>query len=245
MAISKPETYNGVTVPYEASLDTLEKEIHTPNTKAWAAFMALAHKKEPEALDILITSTRSDNFLIRHSAVKAIGYNKHGQKASEIVCALLDDEYKFVVLSAIEAAQNLKLDCAHEKIINFVKKPDEETKVTALEALSTLWQKSDFQIVFERYLYDSSDEVKKQAAHTLANNVDRDNRQPIFLTWKTDPIPRHRIWACRIFEDFGKKSDITSLNDLLEDKDGHVRKAAARAKQRLFSDLKTRWKEEY
>jgi len=229
----KPPILNGVPIPYDASVDELRKMVNLPRPDAWVAIRSLAEKSEPEALEILISLTRSKDWRFRRSAVEAIGISSLGHKSQEIVCNLLSDPSSYVVRAAIEAAATQKFSCAHNEILKLIKATEENTRIVALRALMDLWQPSDFDLIFDRYSHDLSDRVKKQAAWTIHENLDSQNWRKVFLAWINDPIPRHRIWACEIAEKFGNRSDLTALQALINDPNGHVRRAARIVSERL------------
>jgi HEAT repeat protein len=110
---------------------------------------------------------------------------------------------------------------------------EESTRLAALRALENLWHSSDFEAVFDRYLHDSSDSVRKQAACTLCRNVGESHWEEIFLAWSKDPVPRHRIWACQFAGEFGTSTIFPALIALQADPDGHVREAAQRAVEQI------------
>jgi hypothetical protein len=229
----KPPTINGVPVPYDTSVAELRKMVNIPGPDAWAAIRSLAEKSEPEALGILGSLTRSKDWRFRRSAVEAIGISPLGHKSQEIVCNLLSDPSSYVMRAAIEAAANQKISCAHNEILKLMKAAEENTRIVALHALMDLWQPSDFDLVFDRYSHDPSDRVKKQAAWTIHENLDSQNWRRIFLAWINDPVPRHRIWACELAEKFGIRSDLTVLQPLINDPNGHVRRAVAKVSRKF------------
>jgi hypothetical protein len=225
----KPQILNGVPIPYDATVAELQSAIEEAGPKAWAGIYALAQKPEAAALAVLIQLTRSSDPHLRRSAVEAIGIYPLGQTASEVVCHLLQDRDGFVIRAAAMAAANLKLKLGHEQIINLVNASEDSTRVAALSALEALWEQSDFEAVFDRYLRDPSDSVRKQAAYTLRKNVGAKHREQLFSAWSKDRLPRHRVRACEIAATFGNRTLISCLELLKSDLNGHVRLAAERA----------------
>jgi HEAT repeat protein len=155
--------------------------------------------------------------------------HRTGRDASEVVVSMLDDSNGFVVRAAARAAVALGLAAAHDRIYELVWAKEEATRLSALEALQSLWEPSDFEAVFARYLSDPSDRVRKRAAWTLEKNIGSDHWERVFNAWSGDRIPRHRAWACSIAERFGTKAILAKLVGLCSDPDGHVRRAAERA----------------
>jgi HEAT repeat protein len=235
MEYSEPQTWNGIPIPREASIEELRNIIGTPGPQAWAAVRALVDKAEPDALTALVELTQSNDLHLRRAGVEAIGIHALGQSASDVVCRLLHDQQSFVVRSAIEAAARLNLRAAHEQVLNLTEASDDSTRLQALRGLASLWEGSDFEPVFDRYLHDPSDGVRRQAAWTLRQNADADCCLRLFAAWSIDPLGRHRAWACQLAEWFGSKALLPELDRLRRDADGHVRKAAIRAADRLIT----------
>jgi hypothetical protein len=233
MTSFKPTTWNGVPIPYDTPVADLRSTVEEPGPKAWAAIRALADKPEAEAMEILVQLARSSDPHFRRSAVEAIGIHPSGQTASDVVSQLLHDRDNVVVRAATEAAANLKLNLAHERVLSLVKAAEESTRLTALRALDNLWLSSDFEAVFDRYLHDSSEKVRKQAAWTLQKNVGPDHWERLFSAWSTDPVSRHRVWACQLAERFASGTIFPALKTLRADHDGHVRRAARQAAARV------------
>jgi HEAT repeat protein len=226
LADYKPATLNGIPIPYGKSTQDLHSMIGSPGPQSWIAIRALAEKCEPEALSILINLTHSPDWRFRRSAIEAIGINPCGEKYSENIIAALSDSVGFIVRSAIEAALNLNLRQSHDKILNLIKNDEENTRITALGAIGELWQTTDFEPVFDRYLHDPSKRVHKQAGLIIYNNLDKEHWKKIFTAMLSDYIPQHRVWACELIDKFGSKIDISVLQPLLQDQNGHVRKKA-------------------
>ncbi|HYV36683.1 MAG TPA: HEAT repeat domain-containing protein [Gemmataceae bacterium] len=233
MADFKPQIWNGEPIPYDASVADVRSTVEEPGPKAWAAIRALADKPDPEALTTLVQLTHSSDPHLRRSAVEALGIHYSGQSASEVVCHLLHDRVSFVARAAVDTAAKLQLTAAHGQVVCLVKAAEDSTKLAALRALESLWKSSDFELVFDLYLHDPSKEVRKQAAWTLQKNVGADHWEHLFSAWSTDPLPRHRVWACQVAEMFGSATIIPALHVLCADQDGHVRGAASQAVARL------------
>src|SRR5713226_5640336 len=135
----RPQIWNGVAIPYDAPVADLRAMIEEPGPKAWAAIRALADNPEPQALATLVQLTRSGDRHLRRSAVEAIGIHPSGRTASKVVCQLLHDRDRFIVRAAVDAAANLRLNTAHERVLSLVKASEESTRLAALRALDSLW----------------------------------------------------------------------------------------------------------
>jgi HEAT repeat protein len=228
MADFRPKIWNGEPIPYHETVEVLRSLIGTYG-KAGPAIRALAEHPDPDALATLIELAHSRDPYLRASALEAIGCHRTGRDVAKVLVSSLDYSNGFVVRAAARAAAALGLTAAHDRILELVGAEEEATRLSALAALQSLWQPSDFEAVFARYLSDPSDRVRKQAAWTLEKNVGSDHWERVFDAWSADRIPRHRAWACSIAEKFGTKAILAKLVGLCSDPDGHVRRAAERA----------------
>jgi HEAT repeat protein len=233
MAEIRPSTLNGVPIPYDAPIADLRVTIGEYGSKAGAAIRALAEKPEEEALTALIEFSKSSDPYLRRASIEAIGIHRSGRTALEVICQALRDPNVIVVRAAIEAAAGLRLQPAHQRVLELATVSEESTRVVALRALEVLWQSSDFESVFAIYLHDPSDTVRKQAAWTIRENICAEHWERAFRAWANDALPRHRMWACEIGGRFGSKSVLLVLKELLTDADGHVRDAAQLALQKI------------
>jgi HEAT repeat protein len=229
----KPINWNGVPIPHDTPVTDLRAMVEHPGPEAWAAFRALAARPETEALAILVETVRSSDPHLRRSAVEAIGIHPNGRTACDVVCQLLHDRDNFVVRAAVDAAAKLRLDTAHEQILELVKSSEANTQLAALRALESLGQPSDFAAVFDLYLNDPSETVQKQAAWALQTIVSAEYWAQLFSVWSKDPMPRHPVWACQLAERFGDNAVLPALEALQVDHDGHVCCAAGQAADRI------------
>jgi len=220
---------NGVPIPNDLSVAELQAIIKQPGRKTWAAVRALGQKPEPEALTCLVGLTSHLDPYVRRAAVEAIGFHQSGQSASNVICRMLHDRRGFIVRAAIQAAAKLRLDDAHDAILELVEDLDKSTRLSALMALEGLWLPSDFEPVMQTFLQDPSPEVRKQAAWTLRKNAGPECWNRLFSAWSKDSIPRHRVWACELAAQFGTRDLLPAIRDLMADRNGHVRSAATQA----------------
>jgi HEAT repeat protein len=223
------EILNGEPIPYDEPIGVLRSRVRASGSKAGAAIYALARNPKPEAFAILVDLTRSPDPYLRRAALEGIGAHQSGRDAADIVLRMLNDSHGFVVRTACDVAAVLGLAGAHDRILELVSGNNEATQLSALRALESLWVPADFETVFARYSSDRSDDVRKQAAWTLNKNVGSQHWMRVFASWATDPLPRHRAWACSLAERFGDRAVLAKLNALRSDLDGHVRSAAERA----------------
>jgi HEAT repeat protein len=230
---NRPAVWNGVKVPYSASIDELVRLIDGPAPACWAAFVALAHVPGNSALAVLRESTASSNPHVRRIAVEAIGVHHQGHRLGKVIRSLLSDPHPFVVRSACEAAFRQRSVEAHDSIVRLLDADEDSTRVAALRALRGLWQQADFEKVLRVFTSYASGEVRNEAAWTLRSVASATNWDQLFALWRVDPLPRHREWASELALHYGSREVVPELRHLAEDADGHVRKSAARAVQEL------------
>jgi len=229
MARAKPPTWNGVPIPYGASLESLRAALRSPGPTAWAAFRALVETPGRKVLDLLSECARHPDPHFRRAAVEAIGLHDDGRSLPNIILRALQDSKGLVVRAACRSAARLELTEAHDAVLRLVKANEEATRFDALRALAALWDPADFSIILDRFSRDPSDRVRKQAAWVLQEHVGPKEWKTLFTVWSQDPLPRHRVWSCRLAERFGDSAILADLARLEQDADGHVRSAARRA----------------
>jgi HEAT repeat protein len=232
----RPLKVNGIVVPYNARLSELREMAFRPWPDSWVAIEALAAKRGPKSLAILIQLTRSEDSHIRRLAIEAIGRHECGVQAGDVILALLSDPVGYVARTACEAAGELRLQAAHDKVLALINSADASTQQTALGILEVLWQPADFPAVFERYERDRSEEVRKRAAWTLRARADSENWLRLFNAWSKDSRADHRTWAGELMGEFGNPGHRDLLAPLVHDGDAHVRKAAERAMRILAGE---------
>lgn len=229
----KSERLNGANIPYDSDVDLLRSQLVPPGPQAWASCWALGHHPSHEAFEVLVELTSSTNWSYRRAAAEAISFHKLGRTASELLRTLLDDISPYVIRTACESISKLELHELHDSLLPLLTSHYPYTRQTALSALATLWTPSDFEHVFSIYNNDPSSEVKKQAAQAMRSNANEENWEKLFHVWKQSSLPRHRVWACELATQFAKPGFESELRQLSEDRDGHVRKAARHAIEKL------------
>ena len=229
----EPELLNGVRVPNDADVNLLCSQLAPPGPQAWAACLALGHHPSPEAFEVLMDLTTTPDWSYRRAAVEAIATHSLGKSALERLRALLDDPSPYVVRTVCEAAIILELHEIHASLLPLLSSQSSSTRQTTVRALARLWKPSDFAQVFSIFRRDPSSEVRREAGWTLRANADRERWEVLFDTWKQDPLARHRVWACELAAEFADSGFENELEQMVEDRDGHVRKAAQHAIETL------------
>jgi HEAT repeat protein len=223
---NRPTLWNGIEVPYGASVEELAKRTDDAAPSRWAAFVALAHTPGDSALEVLKDRAGSADAHVRRIAVEAIGVHPDGHQLRAVILSLLSDRDGFVVRSACDAAARHGLTDAHDPIVRLLSAADGLTRGSALRAVRELWQEADFPEVLRVFTSDTSDEVRKEAGWTLYSLASSDNWRTLFALWRTSSVPRHRTWACELAAMYGGPEMLADLRSLSGDADGHVRNRA-------------------
>jgi len=209
-----------------SEVDVLRSGLVRPGPKAWASCAALGLHPSNEAFELLVDLAHSPSWNYRHAATRAIATHRLGRSAGSLLIALLEDESPYVVRAACDAISQLRLQEAHDAVLSLLHSSDQSTRFTALAALDVLWVPSDFDIVFRVFCEDASNEVRRRAAWALRAHANQENWEILFKAWSRDDLPRHKVWACELAEEFGDSNIRIALESLLLDCDGHVRKSA-------------------
>jgi HEAT repeat protein len=225
----RPESLNGVPVPYAASVAELRTRLRPPSPEAWAAVVALANSDSPEAVDVLVGLTYDPDWRYRRVAVEALGSHPLDRRATRAVLCALRDSSPYVVRTACEAAADMQLAEAHAPVARLLESKSGLTRQTAVAALARVWSAEDLPALVRLYRCDPAKKVRREAAWTLWKNVSAETWRPLFDLWLNDPLHRHRVWACLLAGAFGDPAAKAQLVPLCRDPDGHVRKAARRA----------------
>jgi len=230
---SKPASLNGISVPYDTTVDALQTQLHPSGPQAWAAFVALGYHPDRDAFDLLVELLSCEDWCYRRAAIEALATHRFGRDAAELLYARLNDPSAYVVREACHTIATLGLHNAHDAVLALLRADVAATRITALQTLSTLWRPTDFAAVKTIYSADPSGDVRKQAAWTLRANASEEIWLQLFDLWQHDPIPRHRTWAGELAYAFGDCHVAFQLQALARDTDGHVRKVAQRALQQV------------
>jgi HEAT repeat protein len=216
-------------VPYEKDTAELLRLLSLDLPASWPAYIALAHKPEPAALEALEESAGSQDFRRRLLAVEALGMRADGAEAAPTLVALLRDESPYVVRKACEVVGKLGVGSGHTEVVRLLQSIEPATREKAVDALAELWEEGDFERLLARFEKDPSQGVRRQAAWALYRRAGPGNSKPLFDLWHPNSLHRHRGWACELAGEYGDPSCEPVLRGLLQDPDGHVRKAAKRA----------------
>jgi len=196
---------------------------------AWIASIALGYNPSDDALKILIQGLKSQSADLRRAAAEAIKHHPNGKRAGSDLVKLLEDSSDIVTRAACESLAALLYAEAHDDILPLLDSPDPMTREAGVRAIAGLWKSSDFDGLLMLHEKDKSLRVRDACAWALRDHASADTWKQLFNRWKGHSVARYRTWACGLAEDYGDGSSLAALEQLAQDKDGHVRKAATRA----------------
>lgn len=229
----KHKIINGERVPYEKPEDELIEQAEGGAHGCWVAIYALGFINSPKVADFLAEQLSSKDWARRRAAVEAVRFQNPNTRLSDRLIALLKDPYPAVQRVACESLREMKLVKAIPSICDLLNNEDSETRKAALKALDVLWSDVNWTGIFSMATADRNLEVRKTASRVLRQHVDVSNWHDLFKLWCEDSLAEHRTWACEILGDFGGAKDRELLEPLCTDENGHVRKAAATALNKL------------
>lgn len=228
----KPENVNGIKVPYDLDESALITLLENPKTK-WAAFTALGYKDSDTSLQLLIEYYNSKDLYNRIAALKAIADHSKGSQAEKVFSHALADENPHIVTNACLAVSQLGLMLFHDTVAKLIDSNNFSIREEAIRAIGSLWQESDLAKMVH-ILNKENDLCRKIAADNLRRHANSINWFEIFkLLSEAEHPPRFRVYACDIALEYGNEKAINILLKLSKDADGHVRKHAAKALDRI------------
>ena len=229
----RPELVNGRTVPYGESLLTLQTMLGKEMPEPLLACLALGHRSDREAFEILVGLFEAKDWVIRRTAAEAVRFHPLGFHAASQLINLLHDPSRYVIRTTCETLSLLKIAGSHDYIVNLLTTDDSYTREVALRSIVHLWQEKDFERILDIFKYDQSARVRKEAAYILKSNANSHNWKELSVMWAQDSLPCYRVWAAELAGEFGDQSVLTILRSLADDNDGHVHKAALVSLKRL------------
>jgi HEAT repeat protein len=230
---TKKASIHGIPNPYNKLLDNLSNQFRKGGMDTWIAAVALGFNPSDEALNILLQGMKSESADLRRAAAEAVKHHPRGKQASHDLVKLLDDESEIVVRVACESLTALQCVEAHDNILRTLNASNPMTRETGIRAIAQLWKASDFEVLLALHDNDRSLTVRKAAAWALREHANASTWKQLFDRWKAQPIRRHRTWACELTGEYGDESCTPAIKQLSLDEDGHVRKAASRAAEKI------------
>lgn len=181
----------------------------------------------PNRQELISALADRDGFR-RRSALAALGKLSGDDEVAALVLASLYDASGYVVRTAVEIARQWRLVSAAPQLRELALDPDPLTRRTALEALQAIGSEADAELLLGMFSRDADRDVRNTAAWALAALAGPSAWRRSYEALVAGDVPRHRQLACELVGKFGDAADRESLRPLLNDRDGHVRKAAAR-----------------
>jgi len=214
--------------PYDVAVGELRRTLELRGGPAWVASEALGSKASPEAFVVLSVAATDLDSQVRLEAIRALGRHTLGRQAAQIIIGALSDSSPAVVRTACVAVARLDLEQAHDRVARLLGDEHRLTRGDALRSLDMLWRETDFDLILRVHLGDPDVGVRRDAAFLLYSRVGPTSWRGLFDLWVKDPLARHRAWACELAVRYRSADVSRNIHPLLSDKDGHVRKAAAR-----------------
>lgn len=216
-------------MPDHITVEELKSQLFPRSEETWAAFSGLGQCGCTDSLNLLLELASNDDWTYRRAAIEALSIHILGNAARKHVCRALVDTSEFVVRTACESAARMNISEARKDILELLKSSGHSTRMAALDALNSLWISSDFDAVFNMYMADKEERVRREAAFLLRSKASASTWESLFAAWVIDPLGRHRVWACELAGLFGDTKAKERILPLMADADGHVRKAARAA----------------
>jgi HEAT repeat protein len=226
-------TWNGTRWPEESTITRIAL-LDGPAPMCFAAFASLAEEDGPDVEAALVLRLGSPDWRRRRAACEALGARARSRATLHAVAALLDDDSTYVVAASCRAVGRLGAVDLRDRIARLLEGADEEIRLAAVEALDAFGEGDAFDVLFRAMCTDASETVQRRAAFALHDHSSITTWRTLFERWRTDTLARHRVWACDLAARFGDTTTCEpTLLALSEDRDGHVRSAAAVALARI------------
>jgi len=227
---SRKKIINGVIVPYNLGINELQTMLLKDLPSFTVSCAVLSYMGDNESLQILTDLLKLSDLCRRRLAVEAIGNHALGKLASKELLCSLDDKVEYVVRTTCNSIGKLALKQAHEKILLIIqnKKYESYTRKLAVSCLNAIWEESDFPLIKDIFYKETSKEVVSEVAYLLKSMATKIKCEEIIQILINSPISRNKIWACELISMCGPQIYSSELEQLISDKDGHVRKAVSR-----------------
>ncbi len=223
-----PESVNGASVPYGRPLAELSKLASGPPPARWPAFYAIGRIDTDAAFAILSTFADDRDADVRRTATEVLGRLTDRPEIDSLLCRALRDSAGAVVRTACDIAGERRRDAARPTLREVCCRTELHTRVAAVRALAQLGHPEDIDVA-EALMMTTDATARKEAAFACRSLASSESWRRLASVWLSDPVPRHRMWASELIEEFGGVGDRRALDHLCADADGHVREAARRA----------------
>ncbi len=226
MARIRPMEWNGVPIPYGATVEKLRERLKEAGPPAWAAFAALGHTPGVNSLRLQVEASCSVDWRCRRCAVEAISDHILTTESADMILHALQDQNNYVVITACRAVTLHRISQAHTLLSKLLAHAEPSVREAAVTALASVWQLQDCDRVKRLHLIDDSPEVSRDAAYALMRNVTKAAWRDLFNLCQSSPLERYHLWAVQLAQQYGGQETDRLLAGFQNDKDGHVRKAA-------------------
>lgn len=231
--MQKQSRFNTASVSYDTTLMELKALIAAEGDSAWAAFPVLASLSTNEALELLRFYAHSPDWRYRRAAIDALPQHAQSKQASDLIFKALKDSSVYVLCAACRSAGTISLHNAHNEIMALISSPEKSIRIEAIRAISILWQPNDFPFILSIFKSDREKDVRHEAGWSLKEHASTNTWRTLFETWKNDDLPKPRVWACELARHYSASDVKDDLLILSKDLNGHVRKAADKALDKL------------
>jgi HEAT repeat protein len=228
-----PENVNGIVVPYEKDISELKSMLKEDLPYYSVACIALAHKSNIDSLNLLAECLSNKDWCRRRMAIEALACHPMGYLQSDKLINLLNDKSRYVIKATLEAIIVHSINKARDKVLDLIKSSDEEIRKEAIACLHSIGSEVDTKQIIELFIKERSKLVRDEAAWFIRQKSDNNTWSISVGLLKESNLARHRVWACELIGIYGDKEDIQLLNQLKNDKDGHVKKAAFKTEDKL------------
>jgi hypothetical protein len=198
MSIRWPREIDGVAVPYGRPASELQSLITGGAPERWAAVVALAESTDPTAPSCLADLSSSRDEHVRRFVVQWIGRIARRPELDHVVLGRLLDTSGPVVRTAAQVVWIFGMREARGRVIGLLKAASPATRGEALRTLEKIWHEDDFATVLALFREDSSRQVRRMGGWTLRATRTAARAKDLFELWRSDPLARHRTWACEI-----------------------------------------------
>ena len=193
----------------------------------WRAIADLGKLPSVDAWETLVELAASPDWTVRRAATESLGHHPLAPaRGIDLLRAALKDPSSYVVhgaCSAIASAQITSLRC---EVAALLRSPSATTRLSALLAIDALWSADLAQRVMDIHRGDADEHLRRQAAFILYSRATLEWWPTLVEMWRTDSLARHRVWACQLAGRSGSSELRDAVRPLVNDADGHVRKAA-------------------
>lgn len=215
------------------SFDDLAQASSGAPPGCWAAIKSLGHSGDTRAEMALLALARGGDAHKRRAALEALAVRCRSEEFITLVERSLRDGEGAIKRTACDAAVTAGLGRLAGALESLLNDPEHETVISSCNALGRLGSRASFARLSRLFSVANDDGVRKAAGFALHSLVSPDTVKSAYDLFVSDPLPRHRQWACELSGRLSRSEEIIrDLEKLSIDPDGHVRDAAKAALSR-------------